>query len=196
MHGSSAASEGTARDIVSLSDQKALLGSVYSTADCSIHTALLPPQPTFFSDSQDSGTGSISTTSSTSTGTGSGSGSSATSNGAPAHGLDHSLCSQSTPTSDPAVPPVTVIISGIYMGINPCPGVGMARALRAHFGPGGVRLVAVDDCQFSDPVFDAYLPVEETMTGASEAAEQWAAVEKVLQRERSSGAQVFYLPVR
>jgi hypothetical protein len=59
-----------------------------------------------------------------------------------------------------------VLISGVYMGSNPCPGVGVARALRAHYGAARTRLVAVDNCHFSDPVFDAFIPASDD-AGAS-----------------------------
>ena len=51
----------------------------------------------------------------------------------------------STQTSTQSSTPVSVFITGCHMSPNPAPGVGLARALRAHFSSRQLHIVAVDD---------------------------------------------------
>jgi hypothetical protein len=100
--------------------------------------------------------------------------------------------------SSPADPqPLTVYISGVYMGTNPCPGVGVARALRTHYNatpPAALRLVAVDNCDTSDPVFDGFiqLAAEEVEV---EAQVLWQTVQKHVQKLCKVGKASLYIPV-
>lgn len=104
----------------------------------------------------------------------------------------------------------TVLISGIHMGTNPCPGVGVARALRATYQD-SVRLLALDDAQFSDPVFDALHQVFEmgsTLCSATASSQrQWDTVASLLlehlrgDRRKEQAAVIsqkpsFYMPVK
>jgi hypothetical protein len=106
--------------------------------------------------------------------------------------------SVSNVTSSPSDPqPLTVYISGVYMGTNPCPGVGVARALRAHYNAtpsAALRLVAVDSCDTSDPVFDGFIQV--VAEGAAvETQVLWQTVHKRVQEQRGAGRGSFYIPV-
>jgi hypothetical protein len=93
--------------------------------------------------------------------------------------------------------PLTVYISGEYMGTNPCPGVGVARALRAHYNAtpsAALQLVAVDSCNSSDPVFDGFIQL--VAEGAAvEARVLWQTVQKRVQEQSDSGRGSFYIPV-
>lgn len=98
----------------------------------------------------------------------------------------------------------TVFISGTYMGPNPCPGVGIARALRAALGAKEVRLISVGDSEFSDPVFDAHWPVLELgaavyLTGPTKAQTQWDLVSELIltqiEASKADGNPVFFIPV-
>ena len=99
-----------------------------------------------------------------------------------------------------------VLISGTYMGPNPCPGVGIARALRAALGDKEVRLISVGDAEFSDPVFDAHWPILELgaaayLTGPTKTQTQWDIVaELILTQQTEASAElgdctVFFIPV-
>lgn len=95
----------------------------------------------------------------------------------------------------------TVLISGIYMGPNPCPGMGVARALRACYGD-RVNLIALDDAKFSDPVFDSLQQVFEmgsTLCGATASKQrQWDTVARLLLehlRDSDGNTAPFYIPV-
>eukprot|EP01032_Pedospumella_encystans_P011823 gene11823-13720_t len=144
----------------------------------------------------------------------------------PHHHTQVSLCPASHPSttsltttsanSEPASPPETallalpteiptVFVSGTYMGPNPCPGVGIARALRAALGTTGVRLISVGDAEFSDPVFDAHWPVLELgaaayLTGPMKTQTQWNIVtELILAQQTEASAEfgdcpVFFIP--
>ena len=123
-----------------------------------------------------------------------------------------------SPSSEPLSPSDTnklllctaipiVLISGTYMGPNPCPGVGIARALRAALGDKEVRLISVGDAEFSDPVFDAHWPVLELgaaayLTGPTKTQTQWDIVaELILIQQTEASAElgdspVFFIPVR
>lgn len=99
---------------------------------------------------------------------------------------DHSA-SFSSPmySSVRAAVPLTVLISGTYMGINPCPGVGVARALRTCSNLTGARLIAIGDSKFSDPVFDDNWPVKELggavhLSGPNKLQKQWDSVSELI----------------
>lgn len=95
----------------------------------------------------------------------------------------------------------TVFISGTHMGTNPCPGVGIARALRTGLPHTGARLIAVGDAEFSDPAFDAYWPVEELgaashLSGRTKTQKQWDAVsELVVSQMGDDKGKVLFIPV-
>ena len=101
-----------------------------------------------------------------------------------------------------------VLITGIYMGTNPCPGIGVARALRVHYNahtPGTVQLVSLDNCQTSDPVFDTHLPLTDDGAEAAETEsleDSWRVVEREimqLQQKQSNtkkNVPILYIPVR
>jgi hypothetical protein len=101
---------------------------------------------------------------------------------------------------------LTVLVSGTYMGSNPCPGVGIARALRSAMGSSNLRLIAVGDADFSDPVFDDSLEVDELgaavhLTGPDKVQIQWdTAAALILAHMQagnaSSSTDVFLIPVR
>eukprot|EP01032_Pedospumella_encystans_P017075 gene17075-19465_t len=94
-----------------------------------------------------------------------------------------------------------VLISGTYMGPNPCPGVGIARALRAALSDKDARLISVGDAEFSDPVFDAHWPVLELgaaayLTGPTKTQTQWDIVaELILTQQAEASAALGYSPV-
>ena len=89
-----------------------------------------------------------------------------------------------------------LLISGTYMGPNPCPGVGIARALRAALGDKEVRLISVGDAEFSDPVFYAHWPVLELgaaayLTGPTKTQTQWDIVaELILAQQTEASAEL------
>ena len=91
------------------------------------------------------------------------------------------------------------------MGANPCPGVGVARAVRAAWGA-AARIVAADDCKFSDPAFSEFRKIDELGSTVSSAGgskqQQWDIAvgllkELVEMQEHYGGheAQAFYYPV-
>jgi hypothetical protein len=106
--------------------------------------------------------------------------------------------------------PPAVLITGIHMGPNPCPGVGAARAVRVVFPE--AYILAADDSKFSDPVFSDFRNVEElnntVATAGGRKQQQWDIVAGLLRElhERSGGNAfssapfashgVYYLPVR
>jgi hypothetical protein len=109
---------------------------------------------------------------------------------------DASVSNIASNRADPQ--PLTVYISGVYMGTNPCPGVGVARALRVHYNAtpsAALRLVAVDSCDTSDRVFDGFIQL--VAEGAEvEAQVLWQTVQKRVQEQRDAGRASFYIPVR
>ena len=99
----------------------------------------------------------------------------------------------------------TVLISGTYMGTNPCPGVGIARALRSAIGSSNLRLIAVGDADFSDPVFNDSLEVDELgaavhLTGPDKKQIQWDTAAALILAHMQAGntgssTDVFLIPV-
>jgi hypothetical protein len=121
-----------------------------------------------------------------------------------AHFSDTSQVSEEVESTSATAWALTVLISGVYMGSNPCPGVGVARALRSHYGAtAGLQLVALDNCSFSDPVFDAFIPASDdasaadgSMLGDMSADEYWTGISSQLALTRQKYGPIFYIPVR
>ena len=93
-----------------------------------------------------------------------------------------------------------VLISGTYMGPNPCPGVGIARALRAALVDQEVRLISVGDAEFSDPVFHTHWPVLELgaaayLTGPTKTQTQWNIVAELILAQQTEASRAFFIPV-
>jgi hypothetical protein len=95
---------------------------------------------------------------------------------------------------------LSVLISGVYMGNNPCPGVGVARAIRA--AAPATRIIAADDVEFSDPVFDEFRLVKKIgstpLRAGAVRQEQWDVACDLISEymiPSKEGSHVFYLPV-
>jgi hypothetical protein len=119
------------------------------------------------------------------------------------HSESAEQASQGVEATSAAAQSLTVLISGVFMSSNPCPGVGVARALRAHYGAtAGLQLVALDNCSFSDPVFDAFIPASDdagaadgSMLGDMSAEEYWAGISSQLALATQKYGPIFYIPV-
>jgi hypothetical protein len=102
--------------------------------------------------------------------------------------------------------PLSLLITGIYMGSNPCPGVGVARAVRATLPD--AHIVAADNFTASDSAFSEARKIEELGNMVATAGEckqrQWDIVAGLLQElkdkkhpddDASNELSVFYIPV-
>jgi hypothetical protein len=103
-------------------------------------------------------------------------------------------------------PTPVLLITGTHMSANPCPGVGVARAVRAAIPD--AHIFAADNHTVVDAVFSEARKVEElgnTVTTAGDTKQrQWDIVAGILQElrdrkhpcEDAASQSVFYLPVR
>jgi hypothetical protein len=97
------------------------------------------------------------------------------------------------PTPPVVSAPVSVFISGCHMSPNPGPGVGLARALRAHYSSRQLRLVAVDDMLgdsyqgLTDHIFDEVMPAKIGKVGEKKKKEEKEERGRERRRGRGSG---------